>query len=156
MNTSLYFQCCKVAPLAGETKVWQYVTLFKRVNLIDCPGIVSNTSDSNADMICKGVVRMEMVPNPSAYIDPIIQKIKPQYLTQAYKVTNILLNCDIFASFYSPLLLPSSTNLRVGLNKYTSFEESCHISCSRRVGRARQIASWFTRLTLFNTLYNIV
>ena len=46
-------QCCKVAPLAGETKVWQYVTLFRRVNLIDCPGVVNNTSDTNADKICK-------------------------------------------------------------------------------------------------------
>lgn len=29
----------------GETKVWQYVALTKRIYLIDCPGIVPATSD---------------------------------------------------------------------------------------------------------------
>jgi nuclear GTP-binding protein len=29
---------CNVAPIAGETKVWQYITLMKRIYLIDCPG----------------------------------------------------------------------------------------------------------------------
>lgn len=32
------------APIPGETKVWQYVTLFRRVYLIDCPGIVHDAS----------------------------------------------------------------------------------------------------------------
>ena len=27
--------------------------LTRRVNLIDCPGVVSNTADSNSDMLCK-------------------------------------------------------------------------------------------------------
>ena len=31
---------CRSAPIPGETKVWQYVTLTKRIYLIDCPGIV--------------------------------------------------------------------------------------------------------------------
>ena len=31
---------CKVAPIPGETKVWQYISLTKRIYLIDCPGIV--------------------------------------------------------------------------------------------------------------------
>ncbi|KAF4696789.1 nucleolar gtp-binding protein [Perkinsus olseni] len=29
---------CKAAPVPGETKVWQYVALTKRIYLIDCPG----------------------------------------------------------------------------------------------------------------------
>ena len=31
---------CKAAPVPGETKHWQYVTLTKRIYLIDCPGTV--------------------------------------------------------------------------------------------------------------------
>lgn len=31
---------CKSAPIPGETKVWQYVSLTKRIYLIDCPGVV--------------------------------------------------------------------------------------------------------------------
>lgn len=88
INTLKHKKCCKVAPLAGETKVWQYVSLFRRVNLIDCPGIVSNTADSNADMMCKGVVRLEFVTNANDYIEAVMERVKPKYLTQAYKVEN--------------------------------------------------------------------
>ncbi len=31
---------CKSAPIPGETKVWQYIALTKRIYLIDCPGVV--------------------------------------------------------------------------------------------------------------------
>ena len=31
---------CSVAPIAGETKVWQYITLMRKIYLIDCPGVV--------------------------------------------------------------------------------------------------------------------
>ena len=31
---------CNVAPIAGETKVWQYITLMKKIYLIDCPGML--------------------------------------------------------------------------------------------------------------------
>ena len=34
---------CKTAPIAGETKVWQYITLMRKIYLIDCPGIVPAT-----------------------------------------------------------------------------------------------------------------
>jgi len=53
-------QVCKVAPVPGETKVWQYITLMKRIFLIDCPGVVYNkTDDSQTDAVLKGVVRVE-------------------------------------------------------------------------------------------------
>jgi nuclear GTP-binding protein len=48
---------CKTAPVPGQTKVWQYVTLMKRIFLIDCPGVVYNrTGDSEAATVLKGVV----------------------------------------------------------------------------------------------------
>ena len=49
-----------MAPVPGETKVWQYITLMKRIFLIDCPGVVYNkTDDSQTDAVLKGVVRVE-------------------------------------------------------------------------------------------------
>lgn len=49
-----------MAPVPGETKVWQYITLMKRIFLIDCPGVVYNkTEDSATDAVLKGVVRVE-------------------------------------------------------------------------------------------------
>lgn len=40
INTLLGKSSCKTAPVPGETKVWQYVALTKRINLIDAPGVV--------------------------------------------------------------------------------------------------------------------
>ncbi|XP_065171697.1 nucleolar GTP-binding protein 2, partial [Atheta coriaria] len=40
INTLRSKKVCKVAPIAGETKVWQYITLMRRIYLIDCPGVV--------------------------------------------------------------------------------------------------------------------
>lgn len=46
--------------MPGETKVWQYITLTKRIFLIDCPGVVYNkTTDGETDSVLKGVVRVE-------------------------------------------------------------------------------------------------
>jgi nuclear GTP-binding protein len=39
-------KCCKAAPIPGETKTWQYITLTRKIFLIDCPGIVYDTGDS--------------------------------------------------------------------------------------------------------------
>lgn len=49
-----------MAPVPGETKVWQYITLMKKIFLIDCPGVVYNkTEDTDTDAVLKGVVRVE-------------------------------------------------------------------------------------------------
>lgn len=37
----------------GETKVWQYITLMKRIYLIDCPGIVYDEGDDEAQIVMK-------------------------------------------------------------------------------------------------------
>lgn len=47
---------CNVAPLAGETKVWQYVNLMKSIFLIDCPGVVYPDGATEAELVMKGVV----------------------------------------------------------------------------------------------------
>ncbi len=50
---------CKVAPVAGETKVWQYVTLLKSIYLIDCPGVVYPEGATESEMVMKGVVSIQ-------------------------------------------------------------------------------------------------
>ena len=72
---------CKAAPVPGETKVWQYVALTKRIYLIDCPGIVPDhgnweiTIDAEADKVLKGVVRPEKLTSPSLYIPALLKRI---------------------------------------------------------------------------------
>ncbi|KAL5994508.1 Nuclear/nucleolar GTPase 2 [Asimina triloba] len=57
INTLRTKNVCKVAPIPGETKVWQYITLTKRIFLIDCPGVVYHNNDTETDIVLKGVVR---------------------------------------------------------------------------------------------------
>ncbi|KAG1359562.1 Nuclear/nucleolar GTPase 2 [Cocos nucifera] len=45
INTLCTKNVCKVAPIPGETKVWQYITLTKGIFLIDCPGVVVDEND---------------------------------------------------------------------------------------------------------------
>lgn len=77
---------CSVAPIPGETKVWQFVTLMKRVFLIDCPGVVYPSGDSEADIVLKGVVRSEKLGSPEDYVDAILARVKKEYMTRVYGV----------------------------------------------------------------------
>ena len=43
-------------PVAYLPQVWQYVTLMKRIFLIDCPGVVYPTGESQTEIVLKGVV----------------------------------------------------------------------------------------------------
>lgn len=78
---------CTVAPIPGETKIWQYITLMKRIYLIDCPGVVppSNT-DTPQDILLRGVVRVENVENPEQYIPAVLSKTKPQHIERTYQI----------------------------------------------------------------------
>ncbi|XP_064604562.1 uncharacterized protein LOC135469868 [Liolophura sinensis] len=77
---------CNVAPIAGETKVWQYVTLMKRIYLVDCPGVVYPTASTPTDCVLKGVVRVEYVKAPEDYVAPMLDRIKPEYVKRTYKI----------------------------------------------------------------------
>lgn len=87
INTLRSKKVCKVAPIPGETKVWQYITLTKRLFLIDCPGVVYNgTSDTESEAILKGVVRVENLDDAAEYIPEVLARVKPLYLQRAYRL----------------------------------------------------------------------
>ena len=87
INTLRKKKVCTVAPVPGETKVWQYITLMKRIYLIDCPGIVPpNNNDSPEDILLRGVVRVEAVENPEQYIPAVLKRTKPQYIERTYGI----------------------------------------------------------------------
>ena len=60
INTLKKKQVCKVAPIPGETKVWQYITLLRNIYLIDCPGIVP--------------------------IPEVLSRVKKEYLQKTYNI----------------------------------------------------------------------
>lgn len=78
---------CKTAPIAGETKVWQYITLMKRIFLIDCPGVVYPSAETDAEKVLKGVVRVELVTNPEDYVEDVLKRIRKEYLAKTYNIT---------------------------------------------------------------------
>ncbi|KAB5584843.1 NUC091 domain-containing protein [Coniochaeta sp. 2T2.1] len=88
INTLRGKKVCTVAPIPGETKVWQYITLMKRIYLIDCPGIVPpNQNDTQEDILLRGVVRMENVENPEQYIPAVLKKCKKHHVERTYELT---------------------------------------------------------------------
>ncbi|CAF9906742.1 MAG: GTPase required for pre-60S ribosomal subunit nuclear export and maturation [Alectoria fallacina] len=85
INTLRKKKVCTVAPIPGETKVWQYITLMKRIYLIDCPGVVPpSNNDSPEDILLRGVVRVENVENPEQYIAAVLKRTKPQHIQRTY------------------------------------------------------------------------
>lgn len=86
INTLRSKKVCKVAPIAGETKVWQYITLMRRIYLIDCPGVVYPSAETDTEKVLKGVVRVELVSNPEDYIAPLLERVKKEYMIKTYKI----------------------------------------------------------------------
>ncbi|KAF1990541.1 NGP1NT-domain-containing protein [Aulographum hederae CBS 113979] len=87
INTLRAKKVCTVAPVAGETKVWQYITLMKRIYLIDCPGVVPpNPNDTPEEILLRGVVRVENVDNPEQYIPAALAKCKEKHIERTYDI----------------------------------------------------------------------
>ena len=85
INTLKKKKVCTVAPIPGETKVWQYITLMKRIYLIDCPGIVPiSAKDSDTATVLKGVVRVENLATPAEHIPALLERVRPEYLERTY------------------------------------------------------------------------
>ncbi|XP_066538728.1 nucleolar GTP-binding protein 2 [Hoplias malabaricus] len=86
INTLRSKKVCNVAPLAGETKVWQYITLMRRIFLIDCPGVVYPSEDSETDIVLKGVVQVEKIRNPEDHIGAVLERAKAEYIQKTYRI----------------------------------------------------------------------
>jgi nuclear GTP-binding protein len=89
INTMKHKKVCKAAPIPGETRVWQYISLTKKLYLLDCPGFVpAGPHDFAADTakVLKGVVRVEKITDASQYIDEVLSRVKRPYLIQRYKL----------------------------------------------------------------------
>lgn len=66
--------------------MWQYITLMRRIYLIDCPGVVYPSAETDTEKVLKGVVRVELVSNPEDYIAPLLERVKKEYMIKTYKI----------------------------------------------------------------------
>lgn len=89
INTLRRKTVCKVAPIPGETKVWQYVALTRSIFLIDCPGIVYDREGNNdVQAVLKGVVRVERLgsADKTDVVDTVLQIVKKKDIIATYGV----------------------------------------------------------------------
>jgi len=86
INTLKKKMVCKAAPVPGETKVWQYITLMRRVFLIDCPGVVPPTDESECEIVLKGVTRSERLPSPEDYIEEVLKRSRREFIVRTYGI----------------------------------------------------------------------
>ena len=80
-----------VAPIPGETKVWQYINLTRRIHLIDCPGVVYyQHNDTEEDLVLKGVVRVEkLASDAERHAIAAIRRVNfTRHLSILYGITN--------------------------------------------------------------------
>lgn len=87
INTLKAKKVCDVAPIAGETKVWQYISLMKGIYLIDCPGVVHPQNESDTEIVLKNVVRIENIQEPEAHIEGLLQRVDSAFIKKHYKIT---------------------------------------------------------------------
>ncbi|KAJ2433633.1 GTPase required for pre-60S ribosomal subunit nuclear export and maturation, partial [Coemansia sp. RSA 2424] len=87
INTLRQKKVCTVAPVPGETKVWQYITMTRRIYLIDCPGIVQfSATDTDTDIVLKGSIRTESLLMPEDYIPEILNRVRKEYIQRHYNI----------------------------------------------------------------------
>ncbi|XP_078279579.1 nucleolar GTP-binding protein 2 [Rhinoraja longicauda] len=86
INTLRSKKVCNVAPIAGITKVWQYITLMRRIFLIDCPGVVYPSGDTETEIVLKGVVQVEKIKCPEDHIAAVLERAKEEYISKTYKI----------------------------------------------------------------------
>lgn len=114
INTLRKKRVCTVAPIPGETKVWQYITLMKRIYLIDCPGVVPpSNGDSEQDILLRGVVRVENVEHPAQYIPAVLRRAQTRHIERTYEIKHSDYNGDAI-DFLSILARKAGRLLRGG------------------------------------------
>lgn len=61
----------------------------KKIFLIDCPGVVPyDHTSSEADIVLKGVVRVEYIKDPYVYIDELLKRVEPKYIQRTYGIVS--------------------------------------------------------------------
>lgn len=90
INTLRHKKVCSVAPIPGETKVWQYVAITKGIYLIDCPGVIHQNDEANdhAQAVLKGVVRVERITreDKTDFVEPVLKLVRKKDIVATYNI----------------------------------------------------------------------
>ncbi|XP_030828233.1 guanine nucleotide-binding protein-like NSN1 isoform X1 [Strongylocentrotus purpuratus] len=88
---------CTVGAMPGVTKAKQEVQLAKNIKLLDCPGVVMATGNSESAMVLRNCVKLETISDPMAPVDAILKRCTKQSLMLHYNIPNFS-NVDDFLS----------------------------------------------------------
>lgn len=58
----------------------------RRIYLIDCPGVVYPSAETDTEKVLKGVVRVELINNPEDYIGAVLERVKAEYIKKTFKI----------------------------------------------------------------------
>jgi hypothetical protein len=113
-HSILFAQVCNVAPIAGETKVWQYITLMKKVYLIDCPGVVPPGQETDEEKVMTSLINV-VVPlyglclNRTSYFSIIFLVLAARHF--------IMIICNFFLARFAVCLRCKNPVTFVSLRK---------------------------------------
>ncbi|GMK59070.1 hypothetical protein CspeluHIS016_0700850 [Cutaneotrichosporon spelunceum] len=95
INSLKRSRACGVAAMPGKTRVVQEVVLDKGVKILDCPGVVledirdlasGDSKRKQAEMMLRNAVKAEIVEDPIAPMDVVLERADPQLLMNLYNL----------------------------------------------------------------------
>ncbi|BEJ12787.1 hypothetical protein CspHIS471_0212470 [Cutaneotrichosporon sp. HIS471] len=95
INSLKRSRACGVAAMPGKTRVVQEVVLDKGVKILDCPGVVledirdlasGDSKRKQAEMMLRNAVKAELVEDPVAPMDVVLERADPQLLMNLYNL----------------------------------------------------------------------
>ena len=128
-----------VAPLAGETQVLQWLSLTRKISLVDCPGVVPpDLQRTPEDLLLRGAVRVENAKDPEQYIPAVLARVEQRHLERTYDVsgwTSHLEFLEMLARKNGRLLQQGQPDVngvaRIVLNDFIRGKIPWFIPCSR-------------------------
>ncbi|KAJ3602002.1 hypothetical protein NHX12_029763 [Muraenolepis orangiensis] len=86
INSLKRSRSCSVGATPGMTKCLQEIHLDKHIKLLDCPGIVMATSTTDAAMILRNCVKIELLVDPLPPVEAILRRCNKAQIMEFYGV----------------------------------------------------------------------
>lgn len=75
---------CSVAPVPGQTKTWQYVTLTKNTYMIDSPGVCQY--DDKIKAVLSNSIKIETLEDTDIYVNALFEKVGKDVIEKTYNI----------------------------------------------------------------------
>jgi nuclear GTP-binding protein len=85
INSLKRSKAASVSSTAGHTKVMQEVHIDSKIKLLDCPGIVFDSSDSSA-LLLRNCINTESMEDPVGAVQVLLTRCQPAQLAELYQL----------------------------------------------------------------------